>query len=197
MIFKVLLILSVLLYTEVLGFRPLQSRPVSTFSPQLKSTLLMKWLSSSVSMKVPAPIDKTYELYTDLEEHPSWSPWLKDVQYDAEAGLSLWTLKAFGFTFSWHAKNTRVEVPLVLEWKSLDGFPNKGLVEFYSTESDNNDTEVSLTISYYVPNTVASVIERATSINTFVCETIRADLNRFRDRLIKELHEEKEKVNIL
>ena len=39
------------------------------------------WLDNTVTAKIPASLESTWELFTDLEKHPIWSPWLDEVQY--------------------------------------------------------------------------------------------------------------------
>ena len=66
---------------------------------------LHAWVDNSVSAKIPASLETTWEMFTDLEKHPLWSPWLEEVQYQQSQknlhGISLWTLQALGMKFSW------------------------------------------------------------------------------------------------
>ena len=119
----------------------------------------------------------------------TWSPWLSEVIYEREKGISLWTLRTLGMDFSWRAKNVQLEEYKVLEWNSLDGFDNKGVVSF--TPLGSQQTEVKLTISYDLPDAAAAVIQTVGPVSTFVEETLLADLKRFRDRLLREIREER------
>ena len=37
-----------------------------------------------MSTTIPAPIEHTWALFTDLEKHPQWSPWLDQVDYQSK-----------------------------------------------------------------------------------------------------------------
>ena len=104
-------------------------------APKMRSVpprpvLFAKWCDSSVTLTVPASLEQTWDLFTQLGEHPTWSPWLDEVVYHPNTGTSLWSLSTFGFTFSWRAQNVEVVKHRVLSWESLDGLPNRGRVEF-------------------------------------------------------------------
>ena len=152
------------------------------------------WLDNTVVAKIPASLESTWELFTDLEKHPMWSPWLYEVQYHSNQkkfdGISLWTLQAFGMKFRWRAKNVEYSPPHRLAWESIDGFRNKGLVEIKPISSSSGSsgssscriqqqTELKLTISYDLPEAAAAVVERISSVRAFVEETLTSDLKRF------------------
>jgi uncharacterized membrane protein len=88
------------------------------------------WKDSVVSLSIPASKEKTYQLFSSLNEHPTWSNWLQNVEFDRETRLSKWTLKSLGLEISWNAINTIMDCPNMVQWESLDGFPNKGRVQF-------------------------------------------------------------------
>ena len=50
-------------------------------------------------------------------------------------GISIWTLKKFGLTYSWNAKNTILKPPYIIQWESISGLPNKGKVEFFTSST--------------------------------------------------------------
>ena len=50
---------------------------------------------------------------------------------------------------------------------------------------------MKLTISYDLPDAAAAVIQTVGPVSTFVEETLLADLKRFRDRLLREIREER------
>lgn len=150
----------------------------------------MKWLESKVDIQIPASKDVSFKLYSQLDQHPSWSPWLHSVRY-IDSTQTLWQLKSLGLTFSWKANNTIVDPPNTIQWESLDGLPNKGLVYFIEEKQDS--THMVLSIKYDLPLTAAAVIEKigGDAYKTFVTDTLLNDLKRFRTRLLKEVREER------
>lgn len=167
--------------------------------------MMTKWFDSSATISIPAPVDRVYDLFSQLDQHPSWSPWLDKVSYNPTTGLSTWSLKTLGFNYSWRAKNIRMERPRIVQWESIDGLANKGKVEF----SNNNDskssnmagsydtgsisTTVTLTVSFQLPDAAASFLSNLSSVNGFSEETLLADLRRFKARLLKEIRDERVK----
>ena len=161
-----------------------------------------KWLTSRASLSCPIPIGKAFDLYSQLDQHPSWSPWLKSVEYDADSGKSFWTLSSLGLTYSWNAQNVRMQPPHTIEWESLDGLPNRGRVDFSSdicmsgaqTQNYNVDTEVTnikLTLCYDLPEAAAFALQALGPIGkTFITKTLTRDLKRFQHRIEKELLED-------
>lgn len=86
-----------------------------------------------VGIDVPADPAQCYELYSQLEEHPRWSPWLRSVVFVDQVRRSLvdqlvgqlgshpsrcrcnnaqvervseWTLESRGVRVAWKARNT-------------------------------------------------------------------------------------------
>jgi uncharacterized membrane protein len=170
-------------------------------------------MESTVQHTLSAPIRHAFSLYSDLNEHPTWSPWLTDVDYDVNSGLSVWKLQKLGLTYTWRANNTRVEAPFIIQWESLNGVPNKGKVEFVavggacgnldvSTPIDTSgvdgiDTDASvertlmtMTVSYELPEAAALLLRGLGSVATnFINSILARDLARFESRLLRELQD--------
>jgi uncharacterized membrane protein len=53
-----------------------------------------------------ASLHDSYGLYSDLEAHPAWSPWLRRVSMDKATRESEWELQSKGIKVTWKAKNT-------------------------------------------------------------------------------------------
>ncbi|KAJ1420778.1 hypothetical protein B484DRAFT_319627, partial [Ochromonadaceae sp. CCMP2298] len=115
-----------------------------------------RWMQSTVSHTLSAPIKHAFSLYSDLNEHPTWSPWLTDVDYDVKSGLSVWKLRKLGLTYSWRANNTVVNAPYIIQWESLDGVPNKGKVD--GVAEANLRTLMTMTVSYELPEAAALLL---------------------------------------
>jgi uncharacterized membrane protein len=109
-----------------------------------------------VGIEVPADPGRCYELYSQLEEHPRWSPWLRSVVFlDHTERVSEWTLESRGVRVAWKARNTIEEHGKCIQWESITGLPNKGLVTF--EEKAPGLTTMELTLSYAVPKPIAKV----------------------------------------
>lgn len=105
----------------------------------IMSKIEMKWIDSIVYYKMNSnnvSIDKIFSLYVDLPKHPMWSLWLKQVDYNISSGISSWTISKYGLTYHWNANNTLLIAPHIIQWESINGFPNRGKVEFIPI--DNN-----------------------------------------------------------
>ena len=126
---------------------------------------------------------------SNLERHPTWSPWLRSVSVDPTKPNreSTWTLQSKGVTISWRAQNTIEERPYRIQWESLSGLPNKGLVVF--EEVSPSMTYVELTISYDLPSAIAKAVGNVKIINNFIESTLEGDLLRFKKTLLKEIRE--------
>ena len=61
-------------------------------------------------------------------------------------GISIWTLKKFGLTYSRNAKNTILKPPYIIQWESISGLPNKGKVEFFTSSTLSSSSSSSSTI---------------------------------------------------
>ena len=151
----------------------------------------MKWIESSAEISIPISKSIAYDLYSRLDQHPSWSPWLHSVEYiEGSSTKTMWTLKSLGLTFNWKANNTIVDPNNVIQWESLDGLPNKGRVEFIEDKQDS--TNMKLNISYDLPQVACNIIEGlGDAYTSFVSDTLLSDLKRFRARLLKEVREDR------
>ena len=164
--------------------------------PRTKSSrfLIAQWAEVSSSITIPANPYRVYDLYSRLEEHPTWSPWLDEVVYDSKSGLSSWTLRTLGLTYSWKSNNTINSRPSCIQWESISGFQNRGRVEILEQEAGM--TKLTLTISFDVPQVAASIINSIGSVQKFAEESLVGDLRRFKSRLMQEIRAERLKSRI-
>lgn len=133
--------------------------------------LTMRWLDSTVEITIPASQTETYELYSNLNEHPTWSPWLKDVGYNNNTGISTWTLAYLGLSYSWHANNTIMDYPNTIQWETLDGLPNKGRVEFINMNRISSTVQTSNKVNTYVGDTNGTTTETVEGNSNKIPET--------------------------
>jgi len=69
-----------------------------------------RWLEHSVTTEIQAPVERVWEVWSDLEAMPRWMRWIESVVTLDDPDLTDWTLVAQGFRFHWKARITqRVE----------------------------------------------------------------------------------------
>lgn len=74
-----------------------------------------------------------------------------------------------------------------IQWESLTGLPNKGLVTFQ--EKSPGLTSMELTISYALPSTVAKVVGKVSFVQSYIESTLYSDLTRYKTTLLKDIRE--------
>jgi uncharacterized membrane protein len=150
-------------------------------------------MESSVVYTFAAHRPLAYRLFSSLDLHPNWAPWLKEVEFDKSTGLSHWKMSYLGLRYSWHANNTVVDPPNLIQWESLDGgLPNKGKVQFISEIPTPTTNEVDsklvtkemvtmkLTVSYDFPDAAALLLRALGSVaSNYISHTLLSDLKRF------------------
>lgn len=136
------------------------------------------WLEHSVQTEVDAPIDLTWQLWSDLEQLPRWMKWIESVKVlESDPNLSRWKLATGGLEFSWQSRLLKVVPKQIIQWESVDGLPNRGAVRFY--ERDRSSI-VKLTIAYAIPGFLGRLMDNL-FLGRIVESTIQADLDRFRE----------------
>lgn len=148
-----------------------------------------RWLRHTATVDVPEGGDAAFALYARLDQHESWSPWLKEVVVltPGDVGLgtrSTWTLAVRGLDVSWQSEVSVFEPSRTLEWRSLTGLPNSGKVRF-APHPDAQGCQVSLSVRYRVPRFIRAVLPLK-AVDRLVSGRLRGDLGRFADRLAKE-----------
>lgn len=152
-----------------------------------------RWLEHTVKTEIQAPVQKVWEVWSDLDAMPLWMSWIESVKTIDEdtstlPDLTEWTLAANGFRFKWKAKiNERIEAKK-LKWESIGGLPTKGSVDFYSEA--NNKTFVNLSITYKLPRVLAPLMESGL-LSGMVTKELQANINRFKDLVEQRNRDEK------
>ena len=152
-------------------------------------------ISISKSIEVPFSATAAYDAFGDLPRQAEFSPWLRKVEYlnppplGAERagkhwGETKWYMGFRGLSFSWNAICTTLERPGCIEWESTSGMKNFGKVIF---EEQEDQTNVTLTMTFVAPRVVASLFKRSNSLANFVQNRmIFTTLKNFRDIVTKE-----------
>ncbi len=139
-------------------------------------------LEHSVKTQIDAPVEKVWEVWSDLEAMPLWMSWIESVKTLDEDTTTLpdlteWTLAANGFRFKWKAKiNERIEAQK-LQWESVGGLPTKGCVRFYP--EDDNKTFIKLNINYELPRILAPLMESGI-LSNMVTNELQDNIDRFK-----------------
>ncbi|MCS5697459.1 SRPBCC family protein [Cyanobium sp. FGCU-52] len=138
-----------------------------------------RWLEHSVTTEIEAPVERVWEVWSDLEAMPRWMRWIESViGVDGDPDLTDWTLAAQGFRFHWKARITRRVEAQQLHWESVGGLPTKGAVRFYAEGPER--TAVKLSVSYELPAVLAPLME-PTIMGGIVTRELQANLDRFRE----------------
>ena len=117
-----------------------------------------RWLEHSVTTEIQAPVERVWEVWSDLEAMPRWMRWIESVVTEPnDPDLTDWTLAAQGFRFHWKARITLRVDAQQLHWQSVGGLPTKGAVRFYP--QGPGSTAVKLSVSYELPAVLAPLME--------------------------------------
>lgn len=134
------------------------------------------WLEHSVLVEVNAPVELSWELWSDLEQMPRWMKWIESVKVlEENPELSRWQLATGGFEFTWLSRITKLVEHQLIQWEAVDGLPNRGGIRFY----DHKDTSaVKLTVAYSIPSFIGKLMDNL-FLGRIVEGTLKADLQRF------------------
>jgi 2-succinyl-5-enolpyruvyl-6-hydroxy-3-cyclohexene-1-carboxylate synthase/o-succinylbenzoate synthase len=104
-------------------------------------------LSVLVTLPLPFSDDIASARFTDLPQQSRWSPWLSSVAYLDAGRETEWTLNVRGVRFSWRAVSNILETPYRgIQWESISGLGNLGVVEFVPTATNTCLMKVRMTI---------------------------------------------------
>jgi uncharacterized membrane protein len=141
------------------------------------------WLEHTVQVEVPVSIQQAWNLWSDLEQMPSWMKWIDSVEVLKDnPELSRWQLASGAFKFSWLSRIANVVPEQIIQWESVDGLPNKGAIRFYDRRSSNSSI-VKLSVAYAIPGVIGKIMDDL-FLGKIVESTLQADMNRFRDYAI-------------
>lgn len=168
-------------------------RPRTPTRAPARVTPSATWVKSSATVEVEVDPGFAYDVYSDIQEMPNWSPWLQEVRIDPNDGmLSTWVLAARGIEISWKARITANARGEIIAWRSESGLKNRGSVRFVpnttavngSAAKATSTSNVTLAIEFDVPDFLAKAFD-SNFIGRFVRETLAADLKRFRGAVLR------------
>lgn len=152
-------------------------------------------IAVSSSLEMPFSPEVAFDAFSNLERQPSWSNWLKSVEYldpaqkdgvDVAFGSreTKWTVGFRGISFSWNSISTRLERPRIIEWESTSGMKNRGQVVF---DSQGDGTYMTLKMTFVAPRFAAAIFRRSNKIASFVeNRMLRTTLVNFCDVVMTE-----------
>lgn len=162
-----------------------------------------KVIQISSQIELPFSAEVAYEAYSDLPRQPSWSSWLESVEVvntnntvdgdntsDNPKVESKWTSKMMGIRYSWTAQAVRNDRPHTIQWRSVTGLRNEGIVRFYPLKGNGyheGPTLMTLQMAFCTPKAVTALVKRSKRISKFVEERMIAQsLQDFRDVVMNE-----------
>jgi len=159
------------------GAVPAQPDPTSPDPISPEEVAEENWLEHSMQVEIAAPVETVWEAWANLENMPQWMYWIHSVSIlEDDPELSRWTLKSGPWEFSWLARTLKVVPNQIIQWKSVDGLPNRGAIRFY----DRKDSSVvKMTIAYGIPGPIGKLMDNL-FLGRIVESTIQGDLERFR-----------------
>lgn len=136
------------------------------------------WLEHSVMVEVDAPVELSWELWSDLEQMPQWMKWIESVTVlEEDPDLSRWKLATGGLEFTWLSRITKLVDRQLIQWEAVDGLPNRGGIRFYD---HRGKSAVKLTVAYSIPSFLGKLMDNL-FLGRVVESTLEADLQRFKD----------------
>ncbi|MGB7251082.1 MAG: SRPBCC family protein [Phormidesmis sp.] len=137
------------------------------------------WLEHTVHVDVDVPVEKAWQMWSDLEQMPQWMKWIDSVEILADnPELSRWQLNTAGLSFSWLSRIVNMVPQQIIQWESVDGLPNRGAIRFFG-HKDHTST-VKMTIAYALPAILARLMMSNSFVDRVVTSTLQADLDRFK-----------------
>jgi uncharacterized membrane protein len=158
----------------------------------------------SSQIELPFSAEIAYDAYTNLPRQSSWSSWLESVEVldskndndndnnsDSNKVQSKWTSKMMGYKYSWEAIAIKNERPHTIEWSSVTGLQNEGIVRFYKKKGSKSSykhgpTLMTINMSFVTPRVVSSIIRKSKTLRNYVeKKMIEQSLNDFRDIVLE------------
>lgn len=137
---------------------------------------MARWLEHSVTVKVDAPLEKVWAVWSNLAAMPRWMRWIESVRELEDPNLTEWTLVAQGFRFTWKARITRKVERQQLHWESVAGLPTRGAARFYE---EDDGASVKLGIAYALPVVLAPLMD-ARLLGGLVEKELQVNLEHFK-----------------
>lgn len=133
---------------------------------------MTKQVESSINVKVP--VHTAYNQWTQFEEFPRFMEGVKEIRQLDDQHVR-WVAEVAGKQKEWDAEITEQIPDQRIAWRSVDGAPNSGLVEFRPVGSD--ETEIRVRMEYEPEGAVEKV---GSALHTTDAR-VKGDLKRFKE----------------
>lgn len=130
------------------------------------------------SVIVNAPVDDVFRLWRNWEDFPKYMSHVKEVQR-LDGNMTHWEGSIAGIDEVWDAKTTKYIEDAVIAWESVNGFRNKGQIDF---DDMNGRTKVTVHFEYDPPGGVAGKAVDKVFLGRQFDQSLEQDLNRFKDK---------------
>jgi len=125
------------------------------------------------TIEVEVPVSAAYGQWTQFEEFPEFMSGVVQVEQIDDSHLR-WVAEVSDERREWTAEIVEQEPDRVIAWRSLEGTPNSGRVEFRPTDSG---TEISVRMEY----DAEGMKENVGALFGFDSRQVGEDLERFKD----------------
>jgi uncharacterized membrane protein len=125
------------------------------------------------SIDVEVPVSVAYGQWTQFEEFPRFMSGVVEVEQIDDSHVR-WVAEIHGERRVWKAKIVEQEPDRVIAWRSVEGTPTSGRVEFQPTATG---TQVSVAMEYEP----GGLKESAGALFGFDSRQVEEDLEKFRD----------------
>lgn len=126
------------------------------------------------TIDVPVPVREAYNQWTQFESFPEFMEGVKEVRQLDDRHLH-WRAEIGGRQQEWNAEITEQVPDTRVAWRSIDGRPNAGVVDFHRL--DDALTQVSLQMEAEPEGVTEAVGDRL----GFLSRQVENDLKRFRN----------------
>ena len=133
---------------------------------------MTKQVESSIKVKVP--VRTAYNQWTQFEEFPRFMEGVKEIRQLDDQRVH-WVAEVAGKQKEWDAEITEQIPDQRIAWRSVDGAPNAGSVEFRPVGAD--ETEVRVRMEYEPEGAV----EKVGSALHAADARVKGDLKRFKE----------------
>jgi uncharacterized membrane protein len=126
------------------------------------------------TIDVPVPVREAYNQWTQFETFPRFMEGVEEVRQLDDRRLH-WRAKIAGREVEWDAEITEQVPDTRVAWRSIQGRPNAGVVDFHRL--DDSHTQVSLQMEAESEGFVESVGDKVGVLD----RQVEGDLKRFRE----------------
>jgi o-succinylbenzoate synthase len=128
-----------------IGIMPDSATETSAYEASTAQSSNGNEISVAVSFPLPFSAETACSRFTDLPSMSRWSPWISSVRYLGTE--TEWTINIRGIPLTWRAASQVVTDPFPgIQWQSVSGLNNRGIVEFVADES-TSDASITCTMN--------------------------------------------------